>query len=103
MIAVIKNRDSKDWSVKARLVAQDLKRLKAVRLLIAVVMGADFLSTCDLVTAYLQGKKLKGNQGIALKFLNPKTGEWVYWRLDGYTLYGCIEAAKIGTRPYQSF
>ena len=93
--------------MKARLVAKDLKckrwcdpaesyaavpSLKAFRLLMAA-SGTKFVSTCDLVTAYLQQDKFKDGKCIWLKFYNPITKQVEYKKLSKF-IYGCQEAGQ---------
>ena len=107
MVLTIKDADSFNWFMKARLVAKDLKckrwcdpaesyaavpSLKAFRLLMAA-SGTKFVSTCDLVTAYLQQDKFKDGKCIWLKFYNPITKQVEYKKLSKF-IYGCQEAGQ---------
>ena len=107
MVLTIKDADSFNWFMKARLVAKDLKckrwcdpaesyaavpSLKAFRLLMAA-SGTKFVSTCDLVTAYLQQDKFKDGKCIWLKFYNPITKQVEYRKLSKF-IYGCQEAGQ---------
>ena len=107
MVLTIKDADSFNWFMKARLVAKDIKSkrwcdpaesyaavpsLKAFRLLMAA-SGSKHVSTADLITAYLQQDKFKDGKWIWLKFTNPITKQVEYRKLSKF-IYGCQEAGQ---------
>ena len=107
IVWTVKDADTLDWSMKARLVAKDLKcrrwcdpvdsyasvpSLKVFRLLMAS-SGGKRISTADLICAYLQANKFGAGQFFWLKFWNPIEGCWVFKKLSGY-IYGCQEGGQ---------
>ena len=107
IVWTVKDADKLEWSMKARLVAKDLKcrrwcdpvdsyasvpSLKTFRLLMAA-SGGKRISTADLICAYLQANKFRTGEFFWLKFWNPIKGCWVFQKLSGY-IYGCQEGGQ---------